>query len=201
MHALILLAGIQFASTSKEQALHQDAFKLQLSGREMKGTLAKLMTKTFTPPIEVKTKRPAAKAPSEPAAVEPSVAASSNETTSGTGNGKPGSAAFAMGSVSGTRIADLKTLYQAELRAKIDANKFYPPISRRLGQQGTVVVSFTLSADGSITDIKLESPSEFGPLNKSALDAVKRIGKFKAIPKDLEMDEMRLKIPIRFVTL
>ena len=98
-----------------------------------------------------------------------------------------------------TRFTDLKALYKAELRAKIDQLKTYPSMSKRLGHQGEVVVGFTLLADGSIINVRIDSESRFDALNKSALATVKSVKKFKPIPKDFGVTKMDLKIPIRYL--
>ncbi len=97
--------------------------------------------------------------------------------------------------------ADLKEIYKAELRSHIEANKFYPPISRKMGQTGTVVIAFTLLSDGTIINAKIETPSEFDQLNKAGLEAVKKIKRFKEIPSELGMNEMEVTVPLKFVTI
>lgn len=97
--------------------------------------------------------------------------------------------------------ADVLALYKAELRAKIDQNKFYPPLSRRLGQTGTVVVAFTLEQDGNIIDVKIDSPSQYERLNVSALEAVKKVEKFRPIPSEYGQTRMEIKVPVKFVTI
>lgn len=96
---------------------------------------------------------------------------------------------------------DLLSVYKAELRARIDQNKYYPPLSRRLGQTGTVVVAFTLLEDGNIIDIKIDKPSRYERLNESALDAVKKVEKFKPIPKEIGELRMDIKVPVKFFTI
>lgn len=96
---------------------------------------------------------------------------------------------------------DLLSVYKAELRAMIDRNKYYPPMSKRLGQQGTVVVAFTLLEDGNIINVKIDSPSRYERLNESALDAVKKVERFKPIPKEIGEPRMDIKVPVKFVTI
>lgn len=101
----------------------------------------------------------------------------------------------------GTGKFDPISLYKAELRARIDQNKFYPPMSKRLGQTGVVVVAFTLLEDGNITNIRLEKPSRYERLNDSALEAVKKVYRFKPFPKELSENKMDIKVPLKFVTI
>jgi protein TonB len=92
-------------------------------------------------------------------------------------------------------------IYKAELRAMIDRNKYYPVISKRLGQTGTVVVAFTLLEDGNIIDVRIDRPSRFDRLNSSALDAVMKVERFKPLPKELGEARMDVKVPVTFVTI
>lgn len=101
----------------------------------------------------------------------------------------------------GVTNADAIALYKAELRAQIDKNKYYPPMSKRLGQTGVVVVAFTLLHDGNIIDVRVEKPSRYERLNASALDAVKKVQRFKPIPKEIGESRMDIKVPLKFVTI
>ena len=74
-------------------------------------------------------------------------------------------------------------------------------MSRRLGQTGTVVIAFTLLEDGNIVDIRIEKPSQYERLNVSALDAVKKVERFKPIPKEVGEIRMDIKVPVKFVTI
>lgn len=96
---------------------------------------------------------------------------------------------------------DILSTYTAELRAMIDKNKYYPPLSRRLGQAGTVVVAFTLLEDGNIIDVRVDKPSRYARLNDSAVDAVKKVERFKPIPKELGEVRMDIKVPVKFFTI
>lgn len=92
---------------------------------------------------------------------------------------------------------DVMSIYKAELRTMINKNKSYPPMSRRLGQTGIVVVGFTLLEDGHIIDVKIVKPSPFERLNDSAVEAVKKVERFKPLPKETE-GKMVITVPIKF---
>lgn len=102
---------------------------------------------------------------------------------------------------SGVETNDIRLTYKAELRAKIDQNKFYPVMSRRLGQTGIVVVAFTLLEDGNIINVRIDKPSPFEKLNIAGLEAVKKVQKFKPIPKELGTTKMDIKVPVKFYTI
>ncbi|RAS20307.1 outer membrane transport energization protein TonB [Microvirgula sp. AG722] len=50
----------------------------------------------------------------------------------------------------------------------------YPPISREMGEQGTVMLRVEVSAEGAPVAVKLHKSSGFGRLDRAALDAVQR---------------------------
>lgn len=100
--------------------------------------------------------------------------------------------------VSSEQAASLRDQYKAELRAKIEENKFYPATAKRLGQSGTVIVAFTLLEDGHIIDLRLDTPSRFESLNVAALEAVRKVHVFRPIPRELNEARMDVKVPLKF---
>lgn len=126
---------------------------------------------------------------------QPTSAAASTDATGGNPNG------YAFGTGNSNAKFSVMDVYKAELRATIDKNKYYPTMSRRLGQTGTVVIAFTLLEDGNIVDIRIDKPSQYERLNVSALDAVKKVERFKPIPKEVGEIRMDIKVPVKFVTI
>ena len=53
-----------------------------------------------------------------------------------------------------------------------DCYSDYPPISRSLNEQGTVLVQFTIGADGSISNVKVERSSGYPQLDNAAVSCV-----------------------------
>ena len=97
--------------------------------------------------------------------------------------------------------ADIKNQYFADLKAHIEQHKHYPIMSRRLGQTGRVVVAFTLHGDGSFTNIHVHQSCPFERLNVAALDAVKRVGRFRPIPKEINTGFLDIQVPIEYQTV
>ena len=56
--------------------------------------------------------------------------------------------------------------------SRVEANKRYPSMAIRIDQQGVVMVSATLSADGNLLDYGVSSSSGYDNLDKAALKAV-----------------------------
>ncbi|MEQ2009024.1 MAG: energy transducer TonB [Limisphaerales bacterium] len=55
----------------------------------------------------------------------------------------------------------------------------YPDTARRAGQEGTVVIRFTVGADGRVLAAEPSSPSPWGALNREAVRTVREQWRFK----------------------
>jgi protein TonB len=108
------------------------------------------------------------------------------------------SSAISTPAVSGAQAATAKEIYIAEIRSKIEANKSYPLISRRMGQTGIVIVAFTLLKDGSIMDLHVHKSSRFDRLDASAVEAVRKVGRFNPIPSEVGESQMDINVPVKF---
>ncbi|WP_408096953.1 cell envelope integrity protein TolA [Peredibacter sp. HCB2-198] len=211
-HGLILLAGLTVVQT---QLPNEQVAKLGNGGTGNGIMRMKVAHDIFMRPALPKTKseskftRPTPKkVATAPAVAKPAQAApvASNEPTGGndpkgTGLSKAGVANGSEFGTSATGKTDIISKYKAELRARIEQNKSYPPMSKRLGQTGTVVIAFTLLEDGRITDAKIETPSRYERLNASALEAVQKVEKFKPIPKEAGENKIEFKVPVKFMTI
>jgi protein TonB len=74
----------------------------------------------------------------------------------------------------------------------------YPPLSKRMGEQGQVVVRARIEANGMVSQAEIRTSSSFERLDQAALQTVKRWryvpGKRGGVP-----EAMWFNIPIRFV--
>lgn len=206
LHAALLLIGRQMNVTNLNEQVAKygtgngGAIQVSLAPRSGVVRTQKTITVVEAPKKIVKTKSQFA------IQQKPQVqtAGLGSETpSSSAGTGPAGSATGIVGGtlLNGKGTKDPRIIYKAELRSRIDQNKFYPLMSRRLGQTGVVVVAFTLLEDGTITDVHLDTPSSHEPLNDSALEAVKKVGRFKPIPKEFEQAKMDMTIPVNFLTI
>ena len=103
--------------------------------------------------------------------------------------------------VSATSAAAQRTAERAYLNAlqrAIAQKQPYPASARRLGQSGVATIAFTLAADGRISQIRLAQSSGYAALDRSALQALARLGRFEPIPTALGRRIWSLQIPIRF---
>lgn len=95
-------------------------------------------------------------------------------------------------------VDNLLVRYKESLRSRIDEEKYYPPMSRRMGQRGTAIVGFTLLKDGHIINTRVLKSSGFSRLDDAAKEAVTKVGEFDPIPDELGMNSMDLEIPVKF---
>jgi len=74
----------------------------------------------------------------------------------------------------------------------------YPPLSRRLGEEGLVVLSTWVRADGTPTDIRVVRAPDYPRLVAAARDALAR-ARFTPAQRDGREVGQRVTIPFRFV--
>lgn len=72
----------------------------------------------------------------------------------------------------------------------------YPPQSRRLGEQGSVVLSVLVGTDGRVLDAKLVQTSGFPRLDEAALDGIKT--NYRFTPGTLDGKPQQLWYTFRF---
>lgn len=88
--------------------------------------------------------------------------------------------------------------YLGTLKRQLEKEKAYPETARRLKQEGSVRIRFTIWADGKIGDVEISESSRYSALDKSARETVERMGRFQPIPAILEKESWRIEIPIQF---
>jgi len=88
--------------------------------------------------------------------------------------------------------------YLVGLRAYFDERKVYPPMSRRMGETGKVLVSLEVLRNGTIQDVKLKSGSRFSRLNEAALKTVSDVKKYKPLPDSIDGEKISVVVPIEF---
>ncbi|MFN4319311.1 MAG: TonB family protein [Aquificaceae bacterium] len=70
----------------------------------------------------------------------------------------------------------------------------YPPLARRMGWEGRVIVCFTLTSEGRLEDIHIEKSSGYELLDKNAIETVKRVAHlFPKPPVDVI-----IKLPVNY---
>lgn len=93
---------------------------------------------------------------------------------------------------------DIMAQYRAMMMSLLAKHKYYPNLSRRLYEEGTVVVRFTVQRSGQVSDVQLVTRSEFERLDSATL------GIFEALQMQLpaffaEMPEASLSFQLPMV--
>jgi len=88
--------------------------------------------------------------------------------------------------------------YLAALAARINRSKFYPRASRRLGEEGMVVVSFVIQRNGELTDLSIVESSGHRRLDEAALKTLQRASPFDKIPEAIDREQWPISVPIAF---
>ena len=88
--------------------------------------------------------------------------------------------------------------YAAEIKALIEAEKFYPAAAERLGHSGTVKVGFTVNALGHVSGIYVKEASGYRTLDDAGMEAVRRAGGFPKIPPGLGRDSLALSVSLNY---
>lgn len=92
----------------------------------------------------------------------------------------------------------IKEDYMTALRAAIDKNKKYPRASKRLGEQGSVMLSFRVLKNGVFQNMKILQSSGKRRLDKAALKALNLTQSFKPFTDEIKKEFMDISLPIKF---
>jgi periplasmic protein TonB len=91
--------------------------------------------------------------------------------------------------------------YMSKLREEINKNKNYPIISRKLKEEGKVIVSFRVQKSGLFDNIKLKHSCNIKRLDEAALNALYETKKYKAFDKDINKEYLDFDVPLEFVVI
>lgn len=88
--------------------------------------------------------------------------------------------------------------YASKLREEINKNKTYPTISKKLKEQGNVIVSFRVLKSGEFINIRLLSSSNKERLDKAALNALYDTKEFESFDKEINKEFLDFNLPLEF---
>ncbi|MBN6711925.1 energy transducer TonB, partial [Haemophilus haemoglobinophilus] len=91
--------------------------------------------------------------------------------------------------------ADETSAYKSALRREIERHKRYPQRAKMMRKQGIVTVSFSIGADGSLSQISVAKSSGAEDLDKAALSAVQSARNIGPKPAGLPSS---ISVPISF---
>jgi protein TonB len=95
-------------------------------------------------------------------------------------------------------ISAIRSAYIDLIYFEVNKYKKYPKMAKRLNQQGTSEILFTIWQDGTIHDIKISKSSRFIAIDKAAKQAVESIVKLDPIPDELSKDSWEVILPIKY---
>ena len=100
--------------------------------------------------------------------------------------------------ISTEQIERAKTDYRNALRNAIEARKRYPNKARRMRQQGTVELGFTIDAAGTIHNLRITISSGNHQLDQAALRLISEIDGLLPFPADLHRRQWDFILPIEY---
>ena len=91
----------------------------------------------------------------------------------------------------------IQSLRQARPLYRTNPNPRYPPMARRRGYQGTVVLEVLVDRNGSVGDLQVFKSSGYSILDRAAIDSVKK-WTFEPGMRGNKNVDMWVRVPIRF---
>lgn len=92
----------------------------------------------------------------------------------------------------------LEEVYRARIRQAVDAHKHYPRLARRMGEEGTVLMAFTIGPDGRLLGVRVLEGSGSELLDEAALQAVRDAVPFPAFPAGTQRTRWEFTLPLTF---
>ncbi|MGR3760661.1 energy transducer TonB family protein [Roseobacteraceae bacterium NS-SX3] len=119
------------------------------------------------------------------------------QQAAGSGGGKQAgqSGSSAAATAQAGKQAELRSIWGARIRARIERRKRYPAGTRGRGQ---VVVRLTVARSGRLLSHRIAKSSGTAAFDRAALQAVARAGKFPAAPKELGPGQFTFNLPMTF---
>lgn len=100
------------------------------------------------------------------------------------------------GTLSRGALLDLRAQWGASIRARIERSKLYPASAQ--GARGRATVRLIVTRAGDLAGVSLTKSSGNAALDRAALEAVKRAGRFPAAPPGLTSSVYTFALPIQF---
>lgn len=96
----------------------------------------------------------------------------------------------------GRHTGGMRARIQAQLRADLQRYFEYPLIARQRGWQGTVWLSFVVAPDGALDHIEIARGSGYQALDRSAIDALQRVGRLSEARAWLDGRALEMQLPV-----
>lgn len=109
----------------------------------------------------------------------------------GSGSGTGSGVGSFTGPGRGESSAVLKNRYLKEhfayIRDLINKNIVYPPMAKKLGWQGRVVVCFVVRENGKVEELRIEKSSGYEVLDRNVIETIQRVQPFPRPPVSAEI--------------
>lgn len=89
-------------------------------------------------------------------------------------------------------------LYKSQIAQELNSRKSYPPIAKRLKQQGRVIVQFNVTREGKILEAKVVQASPFKTLNQSARELVEGLKGLNPFPNEIKKTTWLFQVPVDY---
>ncbi|WP_419678304.1 energy transducer TonB [Aliarcobacter lanthieri] len=100
--------------------------------------------------------------------------------------------------VNPAQVHNLESAYLAKVKAKVEKNKVYPRVAKRLNQTGKVEVNFDVMKKGNVKNVKIVKKSKFDKLDEATLELLIKIATFEPIPDELNREVWNITIPVDY---
>ena len=88
--------------------------------------------------------------------------------------------------------------YGKKVREAINQNKTYPNISKKLKEEGLVIISFRVLKNGEIENIHIKQSSNKERLDNAAINALNETNSFEAFDENIKKVFLDFQIPLEF---
>lgn len=98
----------------------------------------------------------------------------------------------------GIDIAAIGRAYIIKVQNRLAERMIYPSFARRMGEEGSAMVSIVIAGDGTVLSETLIKSSGYSDLDREALAMVERASPLPPIPAVLHLDRLERHMPITF---
>jgi TonB family protein len=96
----------------------------------------------------------------------------------------------------GASEAKIRNQLLGELQTRLSRYLVYPPLARRRGWEGTVLLGLRVESDGHLDNIRVEHGSGYAVLDHSALNSLNRLGRIAEASEWLNGRVMDMQLPV-----
>jgi protein TonB len=115
------------------------------------------------------------------------------------GSGGIGDGQGGYGGGTGKGTADALAAYKAQVRRKLLRNLKYPPSAKNNKIEGVVTMSFVINRQGEVISSVIADSSDFPILDDEAVALIRRVNPLPAFPKEIDLNVLKLTVPIQFI--